>query len=124
MRIRPEVEPKLLKSLAVTSGDRLTVDVGDALPEDTFYDTILAGVKTVNHHVAEGDHAYNQQKLEDVRKLRAKLRKLRKSEDPDVAAMAEQYLVECETVLEAAAGNAKYRTGPPRGSPPARPRSA
>jgi len=108
MKIRPEAEPKLLKSLAVTSGEKLTVDVGDTLPDDTFYDTILGGVKTVNHHVTEGDYAYNQEKLESVRKLRAKLRKLQKSSDPDVAAMAEGYLAECEKVLEGASANKKY----------------
>ncbi len=108
MRIRPAAEPKLLRNLALTSGDKLTVDVGDTLPEDTFYDTILNGVKTVNHHVAQGDFAYNQEKLESVKKLRSKLRKLQKSNDPDVAAMAEGYLAECEKVLDCAAGNKKY----------------
>ncbi|NQT51619.1 phage head morphogenesis protein, partial [bacterium] len=108
MKIRPEAEAKMLKSLAVTSNEKLTVDVGDTLPEDSFYDTILGGVKTVNHHVSEGDHAYNQEKLESVKKLQAQLRKLGKSSDPDVAAMAKEYLAACDQVLGASGKNQKF----------------
>ena len=108
MKIRPEAEAKVLKNLALTSGEKLTAAIGEVLPEDSFHETILGGVKTVNSHVAKGDHEYNQEKLESVRKLIPKLKDLEKSPDRDVAAMAKQYRADCEKVLDCAAGNKKY----------------
>jgi len=108
MKIRPEAEAKLLKNLALTSGDRLAVGVGDTLPQDNYYETILGGVKTVNHHVAQGDTAYNQEKLASIEKLIPELQRLAKSSDRDVAAMAKQYLADAERVLECARGNKKF----------------
>jgi len=108
MKIRPQAEPKVLKNLALTSGEKPTADVGDTLPEDTFYETILGGVKTVNHHIQQGDFACNQEKLQGVENLRARLRRLQNSTDPDVAAMAQTYLAECQKVLACAKRNEKY----------------
>ena len=109
MKIRPEAESKMLKNLALTSDDSLVTQVGDALPDDKYHDTILAGIKTVNSHVAKGDFDYNKQTLQGVRDIVPDLEKLAKSKDRDVAAMAEKYLADCRTVLDGAEKKAKYQ---------------
>ena len=108
MKIRPEAESKMLKNLAVTSDNKLVVDVGDTLPQDAFHDKVLAGIKTVNSHVDKGDFKYNQDSLANVKKIMPQLRKLEKSKDPDETAMATAYLKDCQTILDGAESNKKY----------------
>jgi len=109
MKIRPEAESKMLRSLALTSDDRIVTQIGDALPCDTYHDKILAGIKTVNSHAQKGDSQYNAQTLQAVRDMLPDLEKLTKSEDLDVAAMAGQYLADCQKVLEGAEKKTKYQ---------------
>ena len=108
LKIRPDAESKMLRNLALTSDDRLVVQVGDTLPQDVFHDKLLGGIKTVNTHVEKGDFAYNQEKLDAIKDMVPDLEKLQKSKDPDVAAMATKYLAECQKVLDGATNKTKY----------------
>jgi len=102
LKVRPEREQKILDAISKAGpAKKKTVvsRVGDPLGEDEFYDTILAGVKTVNHHL--GDSNFNKSTLDDVKKLRPQLRTLlKKSDDPEVRAMCEEYLGKIDEVLD------------------------
>ena len=90
MKVRPDAERPLLKAIQKALKDGGEVVVGSPLPEDTFYDAILQGVKTVNHHL--GDGQYNTTKLQGAYAVRKDLEKLLTSKQTDVQVMARQYL--------------------------------
>lgn len=107
-KLRPDSEKKLLGVLGEKGSAMKGLSPGETLPDDTFYDKILAGAKTVNHHVEAGDFAYNQDKLDEIRKIIPDLEKLAKSgKTASVRDMAEEYRKACEAVLDAAKGNKK-----------------
>jgi len=90
MKVRPEAEGKLMDALRKAGVDTASARVGEALPEDLFADDILAAVKTINHHAQ--DHKYNQTTLKKVSDHLKALRRLSKSDDPDVREMADTYI--------------------------------
>ncbi len=90
MKIRPDTDGSIVSQLQGQL-DRVTVPKGKPMKEDSFFDTILDAVKNVNYHSAQSGN-YNQTKLDMAMKLRNKLGKLAKSDDPDVRKMAESYL--------------------------------
>ena len=109
LKVRPESEGKLLKAFKQGAMDRSAVKIGEPLAEDLFSEDILVAVKTANHHIQDGQ--YNQSKIEAARKHRTALRKLLKSDDPDVKEMAETYLQWLDRVDEAVTGRAKVAGG-------------
>lgn len=107
MKIRPESEKKLL-SLLDDSSDTLTDMKGQPLKEDSFYHDILAGVKTLNHHVKDGDFAYNDNTLKIIRRYQRELRDLKNSSDLEVSQMAQHYLKAVNKILKGVKENKKY----------------
>jgi len=107
MKVRPESEKKLL-SLLDDSLDTITDIKGQPLKEDSFYNDILAGVKTLNHHIKDGDFAYNDKTLKIIRRYQRELRTLKKSSDPEISQMAQHYLKAVNKVLKGVKENKKY----------------
>ena len=101
MKVRPEADGKVLAALRKAGVDTTTVKVGEPLMEDVFSDDILAAVKTVNHHA--DDKKYNESTLKKARGHAAALRKLAKSDDPDVRDMAQEYMSWIEKIDQAIA---------------------
>jgi len=101
MKLRPEAEPKILPSLQRVQKQTTVTKVGESLPEDGFADDILAAAKTVNHHTQDG--SYNQGTLDKAAKHMAALKKLAKSDDPDVREMADSYIGWLERIKDASA---------------------
>lgn len=101
MKLRPEAEHKILPSLQRTQQQTTVTKVGEALPEDDFADDILAAAKTVNHHTHDG--SYNQSTLDRADKHLSALKKLAKSDDPDIKEMAETYIDWLGRIKDAAA---------------------
>lgn len=108
MKVRPESEKKLL-SLLDDSAESLTDMKGQPLNQDTFYHDILAGVKTLNHHIKDGDFAYNEETLKIVRKAQRELRDLKKSPDVEVSRMAKNYLTTVNKILKGVKENKKFQ---------------
>ena len=92
MKIRPEAERKLLAALSTGADDTIGQAAGQALADDLFYNDILTAVKSINHHIKQGDFNFNNQKISQVLNHRATLLKLSKSRDSDLKAMARAYL--------------------------------
>ena len=107
MKVRPDSEKKLLSQLDNSAGSLPEIR-GQALNQDSFYQDILSGVKTLNHHVSAGDYAYNQNTLKIVRRYQRELRNLKKSTDPEVSQMAGHYLKAVNKILKGAKENKKY----------------
>ncbi|HPI77006.1 MAG TPA: phage head morphogenesis protein, partial [bacterium] len=108
-KLRPDSEKKFLDALGEKGAASRSLSHGDVLTEDTFYDKILAGVKTVNHHIDSGDFAFNKDKLDEIRKLIPDLEKLAKTgKTASVRDMAAEYLKVSEAALEAAKNKTKY----------------
>lgn len=99
LKLRPEAQTALMQNLR--RAERQVVKIGEVLPEDDFSADILAAVKTVNHHAQDG--GYNQGTLSKASKHIAALKKLAKSDDPDVREMAENYIGWLEKVQDAVA---------------------
>ncbi len=99
MKIRPEAESKILPQLKKANRQVSAPKVGQPLPEDSFSGDILAAVKTINHHAPDGK--YNQATIDRATKHMDALRKLAKSDDPDVRQMAENYIGWIENVEQA-----------------------
>ncbi len=108
MKVRPQSEKKLL-SLLDDSIESLTDMKGQPLNQDTFYHDILAGVKTLNHHIKDGDFAYNEETLKIVRKAQRELRELKKSSDVEVSRMAKNYLTAVNKILKGVKENKKFQ---------------
>jgi hypothetical protein len=89
-KVREEADLKVLEALKKGQQVAATPKVGQKLDEDGFSDAILAAVKTANTHA--GDGKYNQGTLTQLEPQIAKLEQLRKSSDPEVREMAENYL--------------------------------
>jgi SPP1 gp7 family putative phage head morphogenesis protein len=102
MKLRPEAEKKLLAKLGKVAPETSLAKVGEPLAEDEFADTILLAVKTCYTHKADG--AYNASKLAAAQALRPKLLDLAKAADPDVKAMASEYLVWLDRIDQAVVG--------------------
>lgn len=100
MKLRPESEAKILPALKKSSRQISVVKVGEPLAEDEFADDILLAVKTVNHHAQDG--SYNNSKLDKMNKHLPALKKLTKSDDPEVREMAQSYIDWIEKTQEAA----------------------
>lgn len=71
MKIRPDAEKKLLARLSTGPNDTIGQAAGRALTDDLFYDDLLSAVKSVNHHVIDGN--YNKSKIEAALKHRISL---------------------------------------------------
>lgn len=100
MKLRPESENKILPVLRKSSRHASVVKVGEPLAEDDFADDILLAVKTVNYHAQDGN--YNKSKVDKLNKHLPALKKLAKSDDPDVREMATTYMNWIERIQEAA----------------------
>lgn len=108
MKVRPESEKKLL-SLLDDSTETLTEMKGQPMKQDSFYNDILGGVKTLNHHIKDGDFAYNEETLKIVRKAQRELRELKKSSDVEISGMAKHYLNAVNKVLKGVEENKKFQ---------------
>ena len=100
MKIRPEAEPKILPQLRKADRQATVPKIGQPLSEDSFSGDILAAVKTINHHAQDG--GYNQATIDKAAKHLETLRKLARSNDPDVREMAEGYIGWIEKAQQAA----------------------
>lgn len=100
MKLRPESEAKILPALRKSCRQISVVKVGEQLAEDEFADDILLAVKTANHHAQDGN--YNNSKLDKLDQHLTALRKLAKSDDPEVREMATTYIGWIERTQEAA----------------------
>lgn len=89
-KLRPEADARMLSGLRKGDMRGAPQRVGKALDEDSFYDDILGAVKTVNHHVDDGQ--YNLVTIEKALKHRPALEGLAKHDDPEVRDMAKGYL--------------------------------
>lgn len=100
MKLRPESESKILPALKKSSRQISVERVGEPLAEDEFADDILLAVKTVNYHAQDGN--YNQSKVDKLNKHLPALKRLAKSDDPEVREMAQTYIDWIERTQEAA----------------------
>jgi len=108
LKVRPDSEKKLL-SLLDDSADALPEKKGQPISQDSFFQDILAGVKTLNHHVGAGDYDYNNNTLKIVRRFRRDLQELKKSHELEVSQMARHYLTAVNKVLRGVQENKKYQ---------------
>jgi len=96
VKIRPERESELLNLLNNSGGTPGTpgVPIGSIHPDDNYYETVKAAAKTINHHITQGDTAYNQSKLNAALSLRDELRNIvyHQTVDAEKEAMAKYYL--------------------------------
>ncbi|MCE5322394.1 minor capsid protein [bacterium] len=99
MKLRPESEAKILPALRKSNRQVSVVKVGEPLAEDEFADDILLAVKTINYHSQDGN--YNKSKVDKLNKHLPALKKLAKSDDPDVREMATAYVDWIERIQEA-----------------------
>jgi len=107
-KLRPDSQKKLLDALGEKGSAMKGLSPGDVLPEDNFYDQILSGVKTVNHHIDKGDFLFNQDTMENVKSLVSQLDDLAKhGKTASVRDMAKHYKKVCEDVLDGAADSKK-----------------
>ncbi|MBZ0270755.1 phage head morphogenesis protein, partial [bacterium] len=93
IKVRPEHEDKILEAIgkAGPPGKKTILpQIGAPLPEDEFYDDILAAVKSANHHM--GDKVFSDQKIEKAMSHWDRLVMQAAQSDPEAAKMAEQYL--------------------------------
>ncbi|NQT35208.1 phage head morphogenesis protein, partial [bacterium] len=111
MKIRPEAERKLLSTLATSADDTLGQAAGSALADDLFYDDILTAVKSINHHIKQGDFNFNNQKISQVLNHRTTLLKLSKSRDSDLKAMARAYLKMLDEIDASVAAGGRKKIG-------------
>jgi len=108
MKIRPEAERKLLAALSTGADDTIGQAAGSALADDLFYDDILAAVKSINHHINQGDFNFNSQKISQALRPRTALSRLTRSSDKDLRAMARDYLKTLDEIdVSATAGGNK-----------------
>jgi len=92
MKIRPDAEKKLLANLSTGPGDTIGQSTGHTLVDDMFFDDILAAVKSLNYHIDTGDYVFNKSTIDSALAHRSSLSKMLKKRDPDLKAMAKQYL--------------------------------
>jgi len=92
MKIRPESEKKLLSLLSTGPNDTIGQAAGRVLADDVFFDDILTAVKSVNHHLNQGNYSFSKQKINKALNFRTSLQRLAKEGDADLKGMAEQYL--------------------------------
>ena len=92
MKIRPEAEKKLLANLSTGPGDTIGQAAGQTLTDDMFYGDILSAVKSINHHINQGDFNFNKSTIEKALSHRATLTKLAGKRDKDLKSMARTYL--------------------------------
>lgn len=101
LKVRPEHEDKVLDVVRkhLVAGAKSIPKVGEALAEDEFYDTILTAVKSFNFHTK--DKVFNSPKFDAALNLRARLKVLEKHADPEIRAMAGEYLSTLNQMEEA-----------------------
>ncbi len=112
IKVRPEHESKIMEAIRKSGPvgkQSQVVRVGEPLVEDEFYNTILAGVKTINAHLA--DQNFNTTTLSNVGKLRSQIESLmRSTDDPEIQAMCREYFFKIDEITsvfkKASAGEA------------------
>ncbi len=92
MKIRPGAEKKLLANLSTGPGDTIGQAAGQILTDDLFYGDILSAVKSINHHINQGDFNFNKSTIEKALSHRATLTKLAGKRDKDLKSMVRTYL--------------------------------
>ena len=107
MKIRPDSEQKLLSLL--DDSNSIGELKGLPLSEDKYFSDIVAGVKTLNHHVGAGDFEYNDAVIKNIRKLKQELQALKKAGDPEVVRMATTYQEAVNKILEGVKSGSKYK---------------
>ena len=88
LRLRPEADQALTKLLKRNA----TGAIEEFALQDSYWDSILAAVKTVNHHVGLGDTAFNDGTMKAAEALRPSLLQHKKAGNLVERKMAEQYL--------------------------------
>lgn len=89
-KLRPEADRKFVAAFQRQSV-RAGAQVGDRIDGDVFYNDILEGVKTINHHA--DDLQYNLDRIQRAANHRQTLLALlNEASDPEVKAMAQEYL--------------------------------
>jgi len=111
MKIRPEAERKVLAALSTGADDTIGQAAGSALADDLFYDDILTAVKSINHHIKQGDFNFNRQKIDQALKHRAALKRLTRNGDKDLRAMARAYLKTLDEIDASTAADGKKKIG-------------
>jgi len=111
MKIRPEAEKKLLANLSTGPGDTIGQSAGHILVDDMFFDDILAAVKTLNYHIDKGDYVFNKSTIDSALAHRSSLSKLLKKRDPDLKAMAKQYLKALDKIETSVSAGGRKKIG-------------
>jgi hypothetical protein len=113
LKIRPEAEKKLLKVLQEQAQwSKSAGRIGAPLEQDIFYDDILAAVKTINHHISQGDYKFNGETVaKALTSHKAKLKKLASSGDKDISAMAKSYTKALNEIAESQKQGGKIKIG-------------
>ena len=113
MKIRPKAEKKLLKALEEQAEwSKSARRIGMPLSQDTYYDDILAAVKTINHHISLGDYKYNGETIaKAISSCKSKLAKLAKHSDKDISAMAKSYSKILQEIAESQKQGGNIKVG-------------
>ena len=109
MKVTAGVDPKItswINQFEIEGGNRTEAGLGDPLGEDIFFDKIEDALITVNSHNGHGNNAadfkYNQGKLDALYAEKPTLESLLdRHPDPDVKAMAREYLDIIEEIDQA-----------------------
>ena len=109
MKVTAGVDPKItswINQFEIEGGNRTEAGLGDLLEEDVFFQKIKDALITVNSHNGHGKNAadfkYNQGKLDPLYAEKPTLESLRdRHPDPDVKAMAREYLDIIEEIDQA-----------------------
>ncbi|HIF03047.1 MAG TPA: hypothetical protein EYQ84_07045 [Nitrospinaceae bacterium] len=106
MKVRPDSEKKIM---AMLDEKELLQDLkNQPLLEDEFYNDVLRGVKTLNHHVKDGNFAYNNEILDVLIEHQDKLKIVMSSQDQEVIKMAKFYAKEIDKIFDGVRKNKKY----------------
>lgn len=111
LKIRPEAEKKLLANLSTGPGDTIGQTSGRTLADDLFHDDILAAVKSINHHIKQGDYNFNKSKIDQALSHRSALINLTGLKDKDLKSMAQNYLKTLDEIESSVSKNGKTKIG-------------
>ena len=97
-KLRKEAEDKVMEVVRRSGVVQQTARVGDPMVEDVFAHDILQAVKTVNHHVVDGE--FNQATLNQAYAHVNKLEDYLTSTDQDLQEMSRTYILWLDKIRE------------------------
>lgn len=97
MKLRPETQKRFLEAISdvmrdVTPTRPRFPKPGDMVEEDSFYGRLLEGVKTIVHHLKNGDRDFNMGRIQQALSCKPELEALLRHERIELRDMAEHYL--------------------------------